>query len=136
MKNNQGFTLIELLIAIAVLAIFAVGVYSTLISVYKIIRLAKIKSLETAILSEELEIVRNLPYNQIGLQNAFDVPGILLPTKYLTRQNLNFKIINTVRFIDDPYDGTITSTPQDTSPADYKLVEMEIYCLTIDQKPL
>ena len=134
MKNNQGFTLIELLIAIAVLAIFAVGVYSTLISVYKIIRLAKIKSLETAILSEELEIVRNLPYNQIGLQNAFDVPGILLPTKYLTRQNLNFKIINTVRFIDDPYDGTITSTPQDTSPADYKLVEMEIYCLTIDQK--
>jgi prepilin-type N-terminal cleavage/methylation domain-containing protein len=132
--NKKGFTLVELLIAIAVLAIFTVGVYSTLISVYKIIRLAKIKTLETAILSEELEVARNLPYNQVGLQDAFDVPGILLPTKYLTRQNLEFKIINTVRFIDDPYDGTITSTPQDTTPADYKLVEMEIYCLSIDQK--
>ncbi len=132
--NKKGFTLVELLVAIAVLAIFAVGIYSTLISIYKIVRLAKIKTMETAILSEELEVVRNLPYNQIGLQNAFDVPGILLPTKYLTRHNLDFKIINTVRFIDDPYDGTITSTPFDSSPADYKLVEIEIYCLTIDQK--
>lgn len=132
--NKKGFTLVELLVAIAVLAIFAIGIYSTLISIYKIVRLAKIKTMETAILSEELEIARNLPYNQIGLQDAFDVPGILLPTKYLTRHNLDFKIINTVRFIDDPYDGTITSTPFDSSPADYKLVEIEIYCLTIDQK--
>ena len=132
--NKKGFTLVELLVAIAVLAIFALGVYSTLVSVYKVIRLAKIKTLETAILSEELEVTRNLPYNSVGLQDAFDVPGLLLPTKYISRNNLDFKIINTVRFIDDPFDGTITTTPQDKTPADYKLVEMEIYCLSIDQK--
>lgn len=131
--NKKGFTLIELIIAIAVLAIFAVGIYSTIVSIYKVVRFAKIKTLETAILSEELEVARNLPYNQVGLQNAFDVPGILLPTKYITRHNLYFKIINTVRFIDDPFDGTITSTPRDYSPADYKLVEMEIYCLSTSQ---
>ena len=135
--NKKGFTLVEIIVAIAILAMFAVGIYSTLISIYKIVRLAKIKTIETAILSEELEIVRNLPYNEVGLQDAFDVPGVLLPIKYITRNDLNFKIINTVRFIDDHFDGTITSTPQDNAPADYKLVEMEIYCLSIDQqKPL
>ncbi len=132
--NNRGFTLVELLVAIAVLALFAIGVYSTLISIYKIVRLAKIKTLETSILSEELEVARNLPYESIGIQNAFDVPGLLLPIKYINRNNLNFKIINTVRFVDDPYDGTITTTPQDLAPADYKLVEMEIYCLSINQQ--
>jgi hypothetical protein len=37
-----------------------------------------------------------------------------------------------VRSIDDPFDGTIGGSPNDTSPADYKLVEMEIICLSLN----
>lgn len=133
--NKKGFTLIELIVAVAVLAIFAVGIYSSLQLIFKVVYLAKIKTLETSILSEELEIARNLPFNDIGISGAFDVPGVLLPTKQVTRNNFQFIIVNTVRFIDDPFDYTITTSPpnKDPAPADYKLVEMAIYCPSINQ---
>jgi len=133
--NKKGFTLVEMIAAIAILAIFAMGIYTSLQLIYKVVYLAKVKVLETAILSEELEIARNLPFIDVGIKNAFDVPGVLLPTKTIVRNNLNFILVNTVRFIDDPFDGTITSSPpnQDLAPADYKLVEMAIYCTSINQ---
>ncbi|MDO9510033.1 MAG: prepilin-type N-terminal cleavage/methylation domain-containing protein [Candidatus Magasanikbacteria bacterium] len=133
--NKKGFTLVEMVVAIAILAIFAMGIYSSLQLIYKVVYLAKVKVLETSILSEELEIARNLPFIDVGIANAFDVPGVLLPTKTITRNGIDFIIVNTVRFIDDPFDGTITTPApdRDPAPADYKLVEMAIYCTNINQ---
>lgn len=38
-------------------------------------------------------------------------------------------IKNTVRNVDDPYDGVLGGSPNDTAPADYKIVESEISCV-------
>ena len=134
-KLTSGFTLVEAVVAAAIFLLFAVGVYGGLTMVFKIVYQSRIKILETAILSQELEIARNLPYDQVGIINGSPI-GLLPHTKVVTLNNVNFSLVTTVRNIDDPFDGTIGGSPNDTSPADYKLVEMSAICIGCNQQKL
>jgi len=44
----------------------------------------------------------------------------------LIRDNTSFNVETIIRNIDDPFDGTIGGDPNDTSPSDYKLAEIEM----------
>lgn len=126
--NKKGFSLIEVLVATAIFLLFALGIYGGIHLIFKIVYNSRLQILETAILSEKLEVVRNLPFDQVGILNGIPV-GVLPYSQTITRNGVPFDIITTVRNIDDPFDGMVTGTPQiDTSPADYKLVEMSIIC--------
>ena len=71
--------------------------------------------------------MRNLTYSNVGV--AGSIPsGVLLHTQTLVRDNYSYEVTTTVRNIDDPFDGSIGGTPNDLSPADYKVVEIEINC--------
>jgi len=129
LNHKRGFTLIEVMVATAIFLLFTLGVYESINLIFKIVYNSRMRILETAALSEELEVVRNMPYDQVGILNG--VPsGLLSHTKTITRNNKNFTIITTVRNIDDTFDGMVTGTPtKDTAPADYKLVEMSAICV-------
>ena len=134
--NKKGFTLLEVLIASAVFLLFALGIYSGINLVFKIVYQSRTRILETALLAEYLEVARNLPYESVGIING--TPSGLLPYSTTTvRNGQSFTIITTVRNIDDAFDGTIGGNPNDSSPADYKLVEMSAICNNcIQQKPV
>lgn len=133
-KNNElGFTLIEVLVAIAVFCLFALGIYSGITAVFKIVFESRMQILETAILSEQLEIVRNLPYDSVGTLNGVPT-GVLVASKTVKRDGINFSLITTVRNIDDPYDGVAGGSPADLSSADYKIVEMSAICQNCNQR--
>ena len=123
----RGFTLIEIVVAIAIFLIFSAGIYSTLSMVFKIVYQSRLKILETAVLSEQLEIARNLPYDSVGILNGVPA-GVLLHTQTIVRDGATFTVLTTVRNIDDVYDGTLGGTPNDTAPADYKHVEVSAIC--------
>lgn len=132
-KNDAGFTLLEVTVAVAIFLIFAVGIYSATVFISKIVYQSRMSILETAVLSEELEVVRNLPYASIGIVNG--VPsGVLTRTKSVTRDGAEFTIVTTVRNVDDPFDGTAGGSPNDLSPADFKLVEMSALCNACGQQ--
>ncbi len=125
--NRKGFSLIEVLVGTAIFLIFAVGIYSGVDLVFKIVYQSRMRILETALLSERLEIARNLPYESVGVVNG--IPSGLLPYSTTTiRNGQTFTLLTTVRNIDDPFDGTVGGTPNDLAPADYKLVEMSAIC--------
>lgn len=137
LKNKKGFTLLEVLIAAAIFLIFALGIYSGINLIFKIVYQSRMRILETALLAEQLEIAHNLPYSSVGIING--VPSGVLPHVTTTvRNNQSFYILTTVRNIDDPFDGMATGTvPTDTSPADYKLVEMSAICVgCLQQTPV
>lgn len=131
--GNRGFTLIEAVVSAAVFLLFALGIYGGISLVFKIVYQSRLKILETALLSEELEIVRNLPFDSVGILNG--VPSGILPrTKIVNRNGINFLLTTTVRNVDDPFDGMATGTvPVDVSPADYKLVEIAVVCSNCSQ---
>jgi len=127
LKDRNGFTLIEVIVATAIFLLFALGIYGAINLVFKIVYQSRTRILETALLSEQLEIARNLPYDSVGIVNG--VPSGVLPYSTTTIRNGEiFNLVTTVRNIDDPFDGTLGGTPNDTAPADYKLVEMSAMC--------
>ena len=126
-KIKKGFTLIEVLVATSIFLIFALGVYGGLQLVFRIVYQSRIRILETSILSSQLEIVRNMPFESVGILGG--VPAGLLPhSSTTTRNGIDFDILTTVRNVDDPFDGTLGGSTNDLSPADFKLVEMSIIC--------
>lgn len=131
--NYRGIALVEVLVATAVFLLFSLGVYGSINLVFKIVYSSRLRILETAILSEKLEIARNLPFEDVGIVNG--IPSGVLPyTTTTIRNGITFNIITTVRNVDDPFDGMATGTvPIDTAPADYKLVEMSIICNNCNQ---
>lgn len=122
--SQRGFSLLEAVIASGVFLLFAVGIYGGLNLVFKIVYQSRIKILETAILSEQLEIARNLPFSDVGIVNGAPA-GLLIREKTVSRNGLDFDVLTTVRNIDDPFDGL---APEDSAPADYKLVEVAVNC--------
>lgn len=128
--SKSGFTLVEALIGTAVFMILAVSVYQTYTTVLDTVTSSRTKITATALANEQFEIARNLPYTDVGTVGG--IPnGKIPPTQNLTRDNKNFTIRTTVRSIDDSFDGTIASTTNsDLSPADYRIIELEIACLT------
>lgn len=133
-KNNlaRGFSLLETLIGVTVFVVIAVGVYQAYSMVYVLIGTTKQKIAGIALANEQLEIVRNMPYVNVGLVGG--VPSGTIPrTQTLTRSGVTYSITTTIRNIDDPFDGTISGTPTDLNPADYKLVQLDVSCPTCKQ---
>jgi type II secretory pathway pseudopilin PulG len=126
-SKNFGFSLLETLIGVTVFIVIAVGVYQTYSAVYVLIGTTKQKIAGIALANEQLEIIRNLPYADVGIVNG--VPAGKIPrTQTLTRSGITYSVATTIRNIDDAFDGTIGGTPNDLSPADYKLVQLDVSC--------
>ena len=122
-----GFALIELLIGSTVFLIIAIGIYGAFTTTLNLISASRSKVVSMDLANEQFEIVRNLPYASVGIVNG--IPAGSLPyVQTLVRSGFTFVATTTVRNIDDPFDGTIGGNPNDLSPADNKLVEIEIGC--------
>lgn len=127
MYLQRGFTLIESLVGVAVFMIIAVSVYQAYAATMNAVRASRLKITATALANEQFEIIRNLPYNDVGV--AGSIPNGKVPhIQNLVRDNTTFIVETTIRNIDDPFDGTIGGSPNDLSPADYRLAELEISC--------
>lgn len=131
--SKRGFSVLEVLLAIAIFLIFAIGVYSGIQMVFKIVYQSRMRILETAILNTQLEVIRNMPYENVGVVGGVPA-GVLRTTSTITQSGVDFNLVTTVRNIDDPIDGTIGGYPADLSPADYKLVEISAICANCAQK--
>lgn len=131
-RQRHGFSLIEVLVGITVFLLFAAGVWGSIQFVFKVVYQSRIRIIESALLNEQLEIMRNAPFDNIGIIGG--VPsGVFARTSTTTRNNTVFEITRTVRNVDDPFDGTIAGTPPDLAPADYKFIEVEAICLSCKQ---
>lgn len=131
--NKRGFSLLEILVAVAVFMIFVIGIYSGIQFVLKVVYQSRLRIIETGILNEEIETIRNLAFSDVGIVNGSPL-GVLERVVTTTRNGIDFTITRTIRSIDDPFDGTIGGNPNDTAPADYKKAHVEVVCTSCGQQ--
>jgi len=126
-QHKRGFTLIESLVGTAVFVLIAVSVYQAYTTLFEIVRVSRLKVTAAALSNEQFEIMRNLPFAEVGVVAGIPA-GKIPPTQTLTRDGITFTAKTTIRNVDDPFDGTLGGVPNDLSPADYKFAEVEIMC--------
>ncbi len=126
-KKEAGLSLIETVIGAALFAFISIALYSTYQRVFIVARAAQERVDAVAVANAQLEIIRNLPYANIGTVGGF-VAGPIPPVRTIVNGNKTYVATTTVRNIDLPFDGTVGGVPNDLSPADSKLVEVELGC--------
>lgn len=126
-QHQNGLSLIETVIGVALFALVALMLSTTYSRVFITVRSAQARVNAVALVNEQMEIARNLPYSNIGTVSGVPL-GVLLSVQTLTRGGMTFVATTTVRNIDLPFDGVAGGSPNDLSPADNKLVEVEINC--------
>lgn len=126
-KYRGGFTLIDVIVSLGIIVLLFGGIFLAYMSITDLVNNLEVRGAASSVLNDQVEIVRNLSYANVGVVGG--VPGGVIPaTQNVVHGDLTFVIKTTVRNIDDPYDGTLGGTPNDTAPADYKLVELEASC--------
>lgn len=126
-NKKRGLSIVEALIGTAVFVIIAVGVYGSFLKIFDAVKISHAKILAVALINEQFEVARNLPYGDVGIENGLPL-GKLAHQENINRDGIDFEVTRTVRNIDDQFDGTIGGTPNDLSPADYKMLEVEVNC--------
>ncbi|MDP2788639.1 MAG: prepilin-type N-terminal cleavage/methylation domain-containing protein [bacterium] len=125
--KKNGFTLIETLVGSAVFLLVALSAYQAFGVLMDAVSSSQAKIAATYLANEKFEIIRNLPYNDVGIIAGLPV-GLIERTQVVSRDGYLFTVQTTIRSTDDPFDGTIGGNPSDTSPADYKLADLDITC--------
>lgn len=128
-QTKRGFTLIETLIALGIFLLVTLGVYEAFTTTLRVVQSTRTITIATTLANEQLEIIRNLPYDDVGVVSG--IPNGVIPgVQTLVRDGVSFEVTTVIRNIDDPFDGQIGNIPNDLSPADYRLVELTIACDT------
>lgn len=128
-RKRRGVSLVEVIVGTGVFVMVAASLLAAIRGTYEAVRLSRTMTVASALATEQFEIARNMPYADVGVVGG--LPAGKIPyVQQLTRAGTRFTVTTTVRNFDDPFDGRIGGSPNDTSPADYKLVEVEIACAT------
>jgi type II secretory pathway pseudopilin PulG len=122
LKKKRGFSLVEIIVGIGIFTLIGLGFWYGFSYISEIAKLSRLKTMATALLTQQIEIVRNLRYDDVGIQNGIP-PGVLPAQKEVVKNNVKFIISFEVENIDDPFDGEF---PNDETSADYKKVEIEV----------
>ncbi len=128
-SNERGVTLVETLIGAFVFLLIAVAVYQSYGLIFKLIGMTRLKTAAFELAQEQVETIRNMPYADIGIISGVPV-GTIPRVQDYTRSGYVFRATTTVRNVDDPFDGIIGGIPNDLSPADHKIVELLIGCVS------
>jgi prepilin-type N-terminal cleavage/methylation domain-containing protein len=126
-NKKAGLTLIEVIIATAVFLLFALGMYMSYEALHSAMRLARYNALAVDLANARFEIIKNLPYSDVGTVGGIP-SGVIPVSENVESDNINFLVTTTIINIDDPFDGTAATG--DLFPNDYKLVEVSISCTT------
>lgn len=87
-----GMTLVEVLVATALFVLLLVAVYQAFVSVQMSVQLSRRLAGATTLASDQMEIIRNLPYTAVEPQ-----------TQQATNAGFNFSVVTTVQTVNDSY---------------------------------
>jgi prepilin-type N-terminal cleavage/methylation domain-containing protein len=119
--GRKGFTLVEILVTIFIFTIILTSITATYSGIFRLLSVNKVKIAALDLADEQIEIIRNLPYAQVGEVESIPT-GVIPYSQTIARTGISFTVTTTIRNIHDPFDTTSSSTP------DYKIAQVSIGC--------
>lgn len=122
--NNypKGQSLLEIIVALAIFAIIASAIFTVVSASLSLTSFNRARITARHLAQEKIELIRNLPYEDVGTQGGIPV-GSLLQEEIVNRNGLKFLIDTDIVYFDDPFDNT---APDDLLPTDYKRTRVEV----------
>lgn len=102
----RGFTLLELVIAAFVIAVVFTGLFGLLLLTMRSAHDAERRVVAVALANERVELVRNLPYVQVGTVGGVPA-GPLLQSESVERNGTTYAVRTDIRYVDDLFDGAV-----------------------------
>lgn len=122
-RKNKGISFIDVLVGTSLLTIVFLGIFGSYQLLLKIVNQNQIKIIATAVATQQIEIIKNLPYESVGLKGGFPEGDLEISTTTV-RNSINFTIERRVDYVVDQADGI--NSPDDSCPNDYKKVEIRV----------
>ncbi|MFT5849467.1 MAG: hypothetical protein ACI9H6_000275 [Patiriisocius sp.] len=118
-----GFTFVELIVTAALVTIVFGGLFGGFQVLIQLVGKSKAEAGATALLSEKMEYIRSLPYNDIGTVSG--VPsGTITQNGTTTLNDIAYTERILIQYIDDPADG-FGGADTNAILSDYKQVKIE-----------
>lgn len=121
-RTARGFTLIEALAALLIFGFLVSVFYRVFIEASAYMVNSRFLRGAVAAANERMEHYRNIPYAEIGTTVSAPV-GAIVSDEIVAIDGLQYRIITSVFFVDDPHDGV---APDDTLFEDYKRVSVTV----------
>lgn len=140
-RQRSGFTLVEVMIDAFVITLVFGALSASFILVLQTVNAGKVRSAASTLANEQMETLRNLPYDSLSTANGPILPqGTIPDTQTITRSGVSYVLTTRIIIIDNPFDGCAiplgggqyqctdggTSTTQDLVPVDYKRISLEV----------
>lgn len=121
----RGFTLIEGMVMLFLFSLITLVFFQTFAYGTALIQQSKYRLGAIALANQKMEIIRSLDYGNIGTVSGIP-SGDLIEDEAIQVSNALFQVHTFVQYADDPYDGTLSGSPNDLIPNDYKRVRIEV----------
>ncbi|HEX3082288.1 MAG TPA: carboxypeptidase-like regulatory domain-containing protein [Candidatus Saccharimonadia bacterium] len=135
-QGEGGFTLVEVVFGAVVMALMVASIGSLYISNVNTVVLGKARALGLEVAAEQVEALRDLPYDSLATQSGtIYPPGNIADNQTIVRDNFTFSVHIDINYVDDPYDGYFScpcgsgpaqGKPQDLYPYDYKKAQVTV----------
>lgn len=120
----SGFTLVELLVGIGLLLLIFVGILGVMRLSVILIATTSADIGAVALANEQLEMLRSLPYDDVGTVSGIPA-GSILQNESITLNNVAYNRRTFIEYVDDPQDG-LGVADSNSITADYKVAKVEI----------
>ncbi len=122
--RRGGFSLIEAIIGTALMLVVFVSIFGVFNMGIKLVGKSKAKAGATALAQEQMEMIRNLPYD--GVATLGGIPAGNIPqTETIILNGIEYTRRTLIRYVDDPKDG-IGALDENGLTADYKVIKSEL----------
>jgi len=123
--SKRGFTFIDVMVGTALVLVIFLGIFNAYQLGMKVVGQSKNKITATALANEQIEKIRNLPYESVGIIDG-QLPvavGVLASSTNIFLNNVEYFIKRNIEYISDEADGI---GDEDECDLDYKRAEIEV----------
>lgn len=122
LQSEGGFTIVELMVALVVLTVGLLPLFSVLGQGLSGIHRGGVQTVANQIAQDEVEKVRTMLYSDIGITGQ-NPPGTLTATNSVVKSGITYTVTRNVTWVDDAADGVGGA---DDNPKDYKDFEVKV----------